>query len=233
MGTQPPLSQHRKRDRILGLSIIVLAFGGCMGLSVWGMRVSTPQPAPAPLPASKEDIDGFPHRVHPFDVLPRARTLTVRQRFRGFEAVGVKPDGSIDLTEDKSSIRFAFQSPQGRGPQPEREPGTLPTRRYCGTQSVVIENSGIAARPDRPQVPCGGREIDELVVPRHCSIEQLWQIARKKKIKTKGTATIEYFQAQDGPAYRFVKDKRSFVVSALDCKNELKGRAQRGSIPRP
>ncbi len=216
----------------MGLAIIVLAFGGCMALSVWGMRVSTPRPAPPPLPASQEDLDGFPQHVRPFNLLERARSLTVRPRFRGFEATGVKQDGSIDLSKKGSSVRFAFQSPQGRGPQPAREPGTLPQRRYCGSQSVVVDKKGISASEDRAKVSCGSNDIDDLEVPERCSLHQVWKLAKKRKFKGKGTAKIEFYQSHSGPAYRFTKDKRSFVVSAEDCKKELKGRAKRGGIPR-
>jgi len=232
MATQPPLSHHRKRDRIYGLSTIVLAFAGCMALSVWGMRFSTPRPAPLPPPASQEDISGFPSEVRPFELLERARGLTVRQKFRGFEAKGVHREGHLDLSSPTSSLRFVFQSPQGRGPQPQREPGTLPERRYCGTQSVVVDHAGIIAWADHAKTPCGGKEIEDLPPPVGCTIEKLWAIADSKKMKKKGTADVEYFEAQGGAAFRFEKDRRSFVVSARDCKTELKGRDQRGILPR-
>ncbi|HXS19249.1 MAG TPA: hypothetical protein VN764_18755, partial [Polyangiaceae bacterium] len=138
MGTDPSLSISRRRDRVYGLAIIVLAFGGCMGLSVWGMRFSTPRPAPKPLPASPEGITGFPNAVRPFDLVERARGLTVRERFRGFEAKGIQADGTMDVSQAGASLRLAFQSAQGRGPQPVRQPGTLPSRRFCGTQSVIL-----------------------------------------------------------------------------------------------
>jgi len=223
----------RRRDRVYGLAIIVLAFGGCMGLSVWGMRFSTPRPAPVPLPASTDSILGFPKSVRPFDVVERARALTVRERFRGFEAKGVRPDGTMDMSAADTSIRFAFQSAQGRGPQPIRKPGTLPSRRFCGSQSVVLNQSGITALPDRPSHACGSDEIAELALPIACPIEQLWKLAEQRKIKRKGTAVIEYFEAALGPAFRFEKDRRNFVIAARDCKTELKGRDQRGILPRP
>lgn len=223
---------RRRRDRIQGLAIIVLAFGGCMGLSIWGMRVSTPRPAPAPLPASEDGVIGFPSGVRPFDVLERARALTLRDRFRGFEAKGVRPDGTLDFSQPGTDLRFVFQSPQGRGPQPVREPGTLPQRRYCGAQSVVVDKGGIVAVADRPDHPCGSDEIEELGVPTACTIDALWKIAEQKKIKRKGVATIEYFDAVGGPAFRFDKDRRTFVVSARDCRTEFKGREQRGFLPR-
>jgi len=231
MGNHPSLSEHRKRDRVLGLAIIVLAFGGCMGLSLWGMRVSTPQPAPPPPPVSQDGIVGFPDAIAPFDMIARAKALSVRDKFRGFAARGVKRDGTIDLTSSNAQLRLSFQSPQGRGPQPEREPGTLPERRYCGTQSVILDQTGISASEDRPKVPCGGKEIEELSVPPGCSLEALWKFAEKKKIRVKGTANIDYFEANGGPAFRFEKDGRSFVVSARDCEKELKGREQRGGLP--
>jgi hypothetical protein len=231
MGNVPEISEPRRRDRVYGLSLIVLAFGGCMGLSVWGMRASTPRAAPSPLPATSEGIVGFPRQVRPFDVLLRARGVSVRDKFRGFEAKGIQENGTLDLTQSTSSLRFVFQSPQGRGPQPERVPGTLPDRRYCGTQSVVLDKDGIVALIDRPKIPCGSQEIEDLGIPAACGIEQLWKIAEEKKMKAQGTASIEFFEATGGPAFRFQKDGRSFVVSARDCKKEFKGREQRGGLP--
>lgn len=232
MGNLPLLSEYRKRDRILGLAIIVLAFGGCMGLSVWGMRVSTPRPAPAPLPASQADLPGFPQAVRPLDVLQRARHLTVREKFRGFEARGLKRDGTLDFTRNDTSLKFVFQSPQGRGPQPERVPGTLPNRRYCGTQTIVVDRKGISALPDRANVSCGGKEIEDLGLPIGCGIDAVLVAAEKKKMKTRGGVKIEYFDAASGPAFRLDSERRTLTLSARDCKKELKGREQRGTLPR-
>lgn len=233
MRSDMPPTVSRRRDRVYGLAIIVLAFGGCMGLSVWGMRFSTPRPAPTPLPASPDGIVGFPQAVRPFDLVERARSLTVRERFRGFEAKGVRPDGTMDMSAAGTSLRFAFQSAQGRGPQPVRKPGTLPTRRFCGTQSVLLNQAGIGALPDRPSHACGSDEVTELARPLSCSIEQLWKLAEQRRIKRKGTAVVEYFESAMGPAFRFEKDRRNFVIAARDCKTELKGRDQRGFLPRP
>lgn len=231
MGNQPHTSEHRRRDRILGLTIIVLAFAGCMGLSVWGMRVSTPRPAPEPEPASQDGLPGFPKAVRPLDILGRARSLTVRQKFRGFEVHGLKRDGTLDLTKAGSSLKFVFQSPQGRGPQPVRKPGTLPDRRYCGTQAIVVNSEGITALPDRATAPCGSSEIEDIGTPIGCGLEDLWAVAEKKKIKTRG-ASVEYFEAASGPAFKIESDRRILVVSARDCNKELKGREQRGTLPR-
>lgn len=227
MGSSPA----RQRDRLIGLAIIVSAFAACMGLSVWGMHQSTPRPAPAPPPVTAQGLDGFPASVDPFVLLPRARELSVRSRFVGFEAEDVSPKGTINLTTKKASLRYVFQSDRGRGPQPPRRPGTLPDRRFCGTQSVLVGEGGMAAQEDRPDVACGSRDIVDLGVPEDCSLKQLRKVASKHSIKNKGGAKVEYFNAHAGPAFRVRQGKHTVVISAHDCETVLKGRKQRGAVP--
>lgn len=230
MGFSPTRSA-RGRDRLIGLAIILSSFAACMGLSLWGMHASTPRPAPTPQPATFERLEGFPEAVRPFELLSRARELSVRRRFVGFEAEGVSPKGTIDLTQKKSSLRYVFQSDRGRGPQPPRDPGTLPDRRYCGTQSVLVGEGGIAAQEDRPDVACGSREIVDLGTPEHCSLDRLRKVASKHGIKSTGRVSIEYYGAQAGPAFRIRRGKSTVVISAHDCETVLKGRKQRGAVP--
>lgn len=231
MQAKLPVSPERRRDKLVGLLIIVLSFGGCMALSLWGMSVSTPTLAPDPHPPSMEDIPGFPKQVDPLHLVERARSLSVRSKFRGFVAVGVGPDGTIDLSSKKSEIRYSFQSPSGMGHQPPRAGGTLPMRRYCGLQSVYIKGDGIYATKDQPERTCPQDVPENITLPKECTLEEVWKIAEKRKIKGKGVATIEFFDSFDGPAFRFKKARQSFVVSAHDCKKILNGKAARGVVP--
>lgn len=231
MGKRAPISKARRRDKLIGLAIIFFGFAISMALSVWGLNRSIPPPAAEPAEPSIVGIEGFPKKVDPFVVVELARELTQRERFQGFVAQGVGRDGLIDFTKKKSDLRISFQSPKGRGVQPQRQPGTLPDRRFCGVQSVSLNKKGLAAKPDAADRPCSSREIKELDSPAHCTLKQVWAQAKKKKVKMKGTARIEYFSTVSGPAYRFKKDGRSFVVSADKCKKVLTGRASRGSVP--
>jgi hypothetical protein len=213
------------------LAIILLAFLGCMGLSVWGMMVSTPRPAPVPAPVTTEGIRDFPKAVQPFAMLARAQSLSVRDKFRGFTIKGIRADGTVDLTEENAFIRYSFQSASGRGPQPPREPGTLPNRRYCGVQHVLLDRQGIVAKGDNPHRACGSGLIEDLGEPRHCPITRLWKTAKKNGFDLNKPARLEYFEAEDGRAFRFTQKRKSIVVSARNCHSLFKGRASRGGPP--
>lgn len=231
MQSKVPVSPERRRDKMIGLLIIVLSFGFCMAFSLWGMSVSTPTLAPEPGPPTTEHLPGFPKQVDPLHLVDRARSLSVRTKFRGFVASGVKPDGTMDFTAKDTSVRFAFQSPQGMGHQPPRQGGTLPTRRYCGLQSVFVKNDGIFATKDDPERSCPRNDPENISVSDECTLEDVWDLAIERKIKDKGTATIELYDAFDGPAFRFKKGRHDFVVSARNCEKILKGRSARGSVP--
>lgn len=227
---RPGLSE-RRRDMLVGLLIIILAFGGCMGLSLWGMSKSTPTLAPEPEPPSLERIPGYPDRVDPFALIERARDLSVRTKFRGFVADGVSSDGTVNLKSKKSSIRFSFQDPEGIGHQPPRQGGTLPMRRYCGLQSVHLEKEGVYADHDQPERACPHASPENLPIPKDCNLEDIWEIAERRKVPTKGTARIEFYDAFDGPAFRFKKDRHQFAVAAGDCTRILTARDARGNVP--
>lgn len=231
MNVKPPVSKERRRDKWMGLLIIVLAFGGCMGLSLWGMSKSTPQLAPQPEPPSLERIPGYPDHVDPLKLIDRARELSVRSKFRGFVATNVEPSGKVNLKLKTSSVRFSFQDPSGIGHQPPRQGGTLPNRRYCGLQSVFLRKDGIEAAMDQAERACPAAAPENLPFPKDCTLEDVWEIAEKRRVKAQGTARIEYFDSFDGPAYRFRKDRHQFVVSANDCSKILTGRASRGMVP--
>jgi hypothetical protein len=225
----------RRRDRIWGLTILLSTFGACLGLSLWARDASIHDPAPPPAPPTR-DFLGFPDKVRPFQVLPLAQGLTVRPLLQGFVAEGVKPDGTLDFSQSPTHLRFAFQSLPGRGPQPNRTGGTLPTRSYCGRQDVQVGRAGLATTPDHPSQTCPRQDPRALPVPDSCDLKDVWKFATKEKGISKGTAVIEYFWARLGPAYRFAaKDGRGrmqrFTLSARDCKTVLSGADQRGSVP--
>jgi hypothetical protein len=231
MRVKAPISRERRRDKWTGLLIIVLAFGGCMGLSLWGMSKSTPELAPEPAPPSLERIPGYPDHVDPLLLIDRAREASVRSKFRGFVASGVEPSGKVNLKLKGNSIRFAFQDPSGIGHQPPREGGTLPMRRYCGLQSVFLRKEGVEADTDQAQRSCPSATPENLPLPKDCTLEDVWEIAEKRRVLPTGTARIEYFDSFDGPAFRFRKDRHQFILSAADCNKILTGRAGRGLVP--
>lgn len=227
--SQKPRS--RRRDMALGLVILFCAFVACLLLSLWGMHASTPRLAPQPESPTQIGLEGFPEEVDPFDLLDVAMDVTVRDRFQGFVAQGVRSNGTIDLTQTGTSIRYSFQSPSGLGPQPPRKGGTLPTRRYCGQQSVIVDSNGLFAEPDNPERPCPSTPPEALAPPERCSLKQIWALAKKRNIVAKGSAEVEYFHAQTGPAFRLKSAARSLIVSAKDCKTVLVGREARGLVP--
>ncbi len=222
----------RRRDMAIGLATIAMSFAACMALSLWGLGQSTARLAPAPAPAEKIAIKDYP-QVGPFELLARSRQLSVRSKFRGLVAKGVTPDGKVDLSKKKSSLRYSFQSPAGIGYQPLRQPGTLPGRRSCGSQSVVADQKGLYAEKDRANGVCPKERPQQLKIEEGCTFQDVWKVARKKKFaRKKKVATIEYFEAEGGPAFRFMgRRKKSFVLSARDCKTIFKGKKARGRVP--
>lgn len=221
----------RRRDKRLGLTIIAVTFALCLAGSYWVKRASAPKGSAPPGPPSAEGIEGFPTHVDPLRVLPRARTVTERSLFRGFVADGVRLDGTLDFTAHGSSLRFAFQSPPGKGAQPPREGGTLPKRTYCGKQNVQVRAAGLVADADVASYPCPSVQDEPLPEPR-CSLAKIWEKARKKGAPEDGKARIEYFRANEGPAYRFaIPGTRHKFVLYGDCERELKGKAALGHVP--
>ncbi len=223
----------RKRDRAIGLAIVVVAFAATLGLSFWAKVESEPVLSKPPAPPTTEGIKGWPKRVEPLATLEAARAATPRDRLRGIVMEGVAPDGTVDMTNKSSRIRYAFQSKPGEGPQPPRERGTLPTRPYCGKQSVHIRSNGLQADPDVASYPCGRKLADALPEPR-CTAAHVWKYAIKKGAKKKGKqrARIEYFRSKAGPAWRFTLPgtKHRFTLYG-DCVRELKGSQARGHVP--
>jgi len=217
---------------LLGIGILVGAFIGCMGVSLWAMSVSTPGALVAPEPPLTTTVPGFPKRVRPFELLPLARSLTERKVLVGFTIKGLRRDGSVDFSEESSSVRYSFQDHRGMGPQPPRRGGTLPARTYCGKQSVRLIDAGLGAMWDNPASSCPSGGVPEVpdISPR-CGAEQLWKLAEKRKVPAGGTAQIDYFRAKVGPIFRFKHGSNQFSVLASDCRTIVRGTDDHGAVP--
>ncbi len=226
-----PQRLARRADMRRGLFVLALSFFGCMALSLWGMEVSTPKAAPSPAPPTKEGIVGYPSSLDPKALLERARSLSVRNHFRGFVAEGVDRQGRIDA-EQGGRLRFYFQSSAGLGPQPPRKGGTLPTRSYCGKQEVIVDGRGLYAKGDQAKTKCPAKEPRELKLPRSCSLPEVMKVAAARRVPVDATTKVEYYDAYRGPAYRVsVKGVERVVLLAEDCRSILLGKDVRGSVP--
>src|SRR5215204_6422805 len=168
------MSAARKRDRTIGLLIVAVAFAGALCISWWAKVKSRPETSEPPGPPSTEGIVGFPEKVDAAKTLPAARKLTKRILLRGVVMEGVKSDGSVDLSEGPGRVRYSFQSSPGQGPQPAREPGTLPRKHYCGKQNVHLRREGLVADPDVAEYPCSPVPQEHLQDPR-CGAREVWQ----------------------------------------------------------
>jgi len=220
----------RRRDRVIGLVIVAIAFLLCLALSVWAKERSRPEKAEPPGPPTVEGVTGFPHSVDPVTTLQGARALTKRNLLRGIVMEGVRSDGTLDLSEGPGRARYSFQSPPGHGPQPHREPGTLPKRASCGKQNVQLRKEGLVAEPDLSDYPCAGLALEPLPEPQ-CSAKEIWRLARKRKVPKDGLAHLEYYRAKAGPAWRFeISGTHRFTIYG-DCKRELHGAEAQGSVP--
>jgi hypothetical protein len=220
----------RRRDKILGLTIVGVTFLVSLALSIWAKHASRPETSAPPGPPTTVGVAGYPYRVDVVGTLAAARAATKRSLLRGIITDGVRSDGSIDVSEGPGRARYVFQSAPGRGPQP---PAAGPGARgiYCGRQEVHLRSEGLVAVPDQASVPCPGRVIEPLPDPQ-CSLATIWQHALKKGIPGDRLARIEYFRANGGPAWRFdVRDGGKRFVLYGDCRRELKGSAATSQAP--
>ncbi|MEO7033283.1 MAG: hypothetical protein ABI548_05445 [Polyangiaceae bacterium] len=219
-----PTDSFRKADRVRGLLIVGLTFALCLVISVWVRRLATPVFTTAPAAPSKEGVVGFPNHVDVVRTLPRARRVTPRDQLRGIVAEDVSSDGTVDLTDDTSRVRYSFASAQGEGPQPVRAPGTLARRPSCGRQSVAVRTEGLVAEKDAAEAVCNRHPTDPLPDP-GCSMTEVWAHALGQGVPKDQRARIEYYRANAGPAWRFETQRPlvRFFLSA-DCKRELEGR---------
>jgi hypothetical protein len=213
----------RHRDKVIGTIIVAAAFIVSLGISLWAKHASRPEVSEPPGPPTREGIAGYPSKVDPVASLAGARALTKRAMLRGFVAEGVKSDGTVDLSEGPGRVRYAFQSPPGQGPQPPREPGTLPKQHYCGKQTVHLRKEGLVADPDRADAGCPPRHIEPLPDP-ECSIGKVWQHALARGAPGNRFARVEYYRSNAGPAWKFdiSGTKHQFELYG-DCQRELVG----------
>jgi hypothetical protein len=221
---------QRRRDKIVGLAIVGVAFVASLVLSVWAKHASRPETSDPPGPPTTEGVPGYPDRIDVVGTLPAARELTKRSILRGIVADGVRSDGTVDVSEGPGRARFVFQSPPGRGPQPKD--AKPPVRGvYCGRQEVHLRHEGLVAVPDQPSVPCPA-ELPEPLPDPQCTLQKIWHRALAKGVPADRLGRIEYYRANAGPAWRFEarESSKRFVLYG-DCERELKGVAAAGHVP--
>ncbi len=186
--TEPGPEQRevrRRRDRTIGLVIISVTFVVALAVSWWARRASRPELSKPPAPPTTAGIVGYPKGVDPIKSLAAARNVTERSILRGITAEGVDSDGTVDVSTPTGRVRYVFQSAPGKGPQPKRPAGTLPSRPYCGKQTVHLRKKGLYADPDVPGYPCSPIHYDELPEPR-CSMKDVLE-ARHRAGRAEGS----------------------------------------------
>ena len=220
-----------KRDRVAGFSIILVTFCAALVISWKASEAVKPNIAPAPAPPTSEGLAGYPGKVDPVLTLGLAQQLTGREQLRRIVATGVGADGTLDLDRAGASIRYEFDSAQGEGPEAPRPAGTVRAMHYCGRQTVHVKREGIYADPDQPRAPCRANAGAPLPEPR-CNLDRIWSLARERGAPNTGHATIEYYRANEGPAWRFSlpEAKVNFTLFG-DCERELRGKEARPLTP--
>jgi hypothetical protein len=221
---------RRRRDKILGLSIVAVAFVASLGLSVWAKHASRPETSAPPGPPTIVGVPGYPDRIDVVATLAAARKATKRSMLRGIVVDGVRSDGTVDVSEGPGRARFVFQSPPGRGPQPDvGKPAVRGV--FCGRQEVHLRREGLVAVPDQANLPCPTPQPEPLPDPQ-CTLAKIWQRALGKGVPSDRLARIEYFRASAGPAWRFeARESGKRFVLYGDCQRELKGAAAVGHVP--
>jgi hypothetical protein len=216
---------------VAGFSIIFVAFSAALIISWKASEAVRPTVARPPAPPTSDGLANYPDRVDPLLTLAAARDLSERRELRRIVAHEVSADGTVDLTRPGASIRYDFDSAAGEGPEPPRPAGTVRDARFCGRQTVHVKKDGIFADADQPRTPCRPGAGDALPEPR-CSLSQLWALARQRGALGEGRATIEYFRAHEGPAWRFSLPGGNVQFTLFgDCERELKGKAARALVP--
>jgi hypothetical protein len=203
------------------LAALLGAFVVSVVVSKHSQRVSEPVFSRPPEPPSTQGVVGFPARADVLQNLMLARTRTLRQGLVGIEAIGVDPEGTLDLQRPGSVVRYQFQSEPGQGPVPERRAGSLAARHYCGRQTVELTLTGIGELKDVANASCE-RALPQLPAP-GCGPKELWQLARTRGVKPEERATVRYFASAGTPAWRFQAETSGveFTVAASDCASEL------------
>jgi hypothetical protein len=221
----------RQKDQKMGVLIVGVAFAAGLSISWWARTKSSPAGVAERSPPVTEGIAGFPKKTDPVAALEKARTVSRRNQLRGIALWGVASDGTVDVGEAGHRVRYVFGSARGEGPQPPRPPGTLPRRDFCGKQNVHITADGMSADPDQPSYPCASQRAEPLPDPR-CSTKDLWQQAIKRGAPADRRASIEYYRAAAGPAWRFdIPGSWHPLVLYGDCERELTGADTFGSVP--
>jgi hypothetical protein len=227
----PELSAARRRDKLHGLAVVALAFLLSLGISLCAKRISEPEQVRPPGPPTSDGVIGYPAAVDATATLAAARGLTRRTQLRGFVAEGVRADGTLDVRDEKGSVRYAFQSAAGQGPQPPRVPGVVPRRNLCGRQNVWVRAKGIVVEQDQVGLPCPHDPIEPLPEPR-CTLKEIFDHAIGKGAAPDRLARIEYYRATAGPAWRFQLSDGSLRFSLYgDCRRELNQRESFGLLP--
>lgn len=212
-----PKNPLDSRDRAVGLGVIAVSFVVALGISARAKEASMPVLASEPAPPSSTGIVGFPAAVKPLALADAARALTSREQLVGIAIAGVKADGTVDL-QAAAAARFAFRSPEGKGPQPNREYGELALKKYCGFQVVHLNGQGLGAAPDVSNADC--KRAIEALPPPTCTLEQLWELGKQQGADPQVPASIDYYRASSGPAWWFESGSTVFAVDA-DCNRVL------------
>ena len=69
-----PAVRDRKKDRVIGVSIVAVAFVASLGLSLWASHASRPETSHPPGPPTTKGLVGFPKAVDPVKALEAARS---------------------------------------------------------------------------------------------------------------------------------------------------------------
>jgi hypothetical protein len=229
--TEPP-GRTAPPDRVAGFLIIFVAFCAALIISWKASEAVRPNVARPPAPPTTEGLAGYPDQLDPVVALPAARALSERDQLRRMIVTGVGPGGTVDLSQPRAQIRYEFDSAAGEGPEPPRPAGTVPRQgRYCGRRSVRIEREGMVAEADQPTATC--RSLGDPLPEPRCTLGALWQRALEKRPDATGLATVEYFRAHGGPAWRFsLSDPPLSFTLFGDCDQELEGKDARPLAPR-
>lgn len=219
------------RDHKIGFSILFIAFCAALIVSWKAGEAVRPKVAQPPAPPTSEGLSGFPDRVDPLAALALAHSLSEREQLRRILIQGVGSDGTVDLSAPGAVVRYELDSAAGEGPEPPRPAGTVRQAHYCGRQSVLIRSDGIAAEPDQPRAMCRPSWGEPLPDPR-CGPKELWQLALKRGARPEARANIDYYRAQEGPAWRFTLPESQLHFTMYgDCEHELQGAGARPLVP--
>lgn len=213
--------KQAKQQRNWGFAWLSFAFAGALSISWWSVQAVSPKRAQVAAPPTTAGLDGFPTSVNPHRLLARVRSMTQRQELRGWMATGVRPNGTVDLTQRSSAARYRFDSLPGAGRQPEA--GARPGAEFCGRQTLHLTGKGLFAGPDLSRGGCRANAGPGLPSSK-CSLEGLWKLAIAQGATASERAVVEYYWTTEGPAWKFTIPGTAvrFVVAG-DCHTKLTG----------